>query len=432
MHPRPALSERSLLFIIGAIQFVNILDFMMVMPLGPDFAGELGIDTSKLGVVGGSYAISAAISGAVGATFLDRFDRRKALLWALSGLILGTALGGLAGGFGSLIAARVVAGAFGGPSTSLAMAIIADVVPPARRGRAMGAVMGAFSVASVLGVPVGLRLSTWGGFRLPFFAVAGLGAAVALCAAFALPPLTSHLKLAQARSVGGFGELLRDPTVRISLVGTVIAMLGQFALIPNLSAYFQFNLGYPRDKLDLLYWIGGLVSFATLRLAGRLSDRLGPSKAAAIGSVLYVANLIVGFIHPVAAVPVMVVFVMFMVTGSFRFVPMQALASRVPPAAERARFMSVQSFVQHLSSAAGAMIASQILTSRPDGGLEGMARVATLTAVLSLLLPMVMALVEVRVRAKERDVAAGDPVRAREVAALGPAREQSEAAPQAE
>ena len=58
--PAKATSERLLVFLVGAIQFVNILDFMMVMPLGPDFARALGISTAHLGTVGGSYAAAAA------------------------------------------------------------------------------------------------------------------------------------------------------------------------------------------------------------------------------------------------------------------------------------------------------------------------------------------------------------------------------------
>jgi predicted MFS family arabinose efflux permease len=402
------LPEGRLLLLIGAVQFVNILDFMMVMPLGPDFARELGIATSHLGVIGGAYTAAAAVSGVLGAMFLDRFDRRKALLCALLGLVVGTALGGLAVGLRSLIAARVVAGVFGGPATSLALAIIADVVPLERRGRAMGAVMGAFSVASVLGVPVGLELARVGGWQLPFFAVAGLGAVVIAGIAGLLPPLTAHLGHARVAK-GATLAMLRRPLVLLALLGTVLAMVGNFALIPNLSAYFQFNRGYPRAELGVLYLVGGSVSFATLRLAGRLTDRVGPARAAALGSALYVTTLVVGFIYPLAWVPVMAVFVSFMVTGSFRFVPMQALSSRVPDPAERARFMSVQSCVQHLSSATGAILASQFLTARPDGRLVGMERVATFTAVLAVLLPMVLFAAELRVRAKERAAALWSP-----------------------
>src|SRR4051812_45429147 len=94
--PGPKLSEGKLLFLIGAVQFINVLDFMMVMPLGPDFSRALGIDTARLGIVGGAYTAAAAVSGIVGALFLDKFDRRKALACALFGLVVGTALGGFA------------------------------------------------------------------------------------------------------------------------------------------------------------------------------------------------------------------------------------------------------------------------------------------------------------------------------------------------
>ena len=147
------------------MQFVNILDFVMVMPLGPDFARALAIPASKLGYVGGAYTAAAAVPGLAGSFFLDRFDRRKALGVALLGLAAGTAAGGLATGFGTLLAARVLAGAFGGPATSLAFSIIADRVPAERRGNAVGGVMAAFSVASVLGVPMGLELAQRGGWR---------------------------------------------------------------------------------------------------------------------------------------------------------------------------------------------------------------------------------------------------------------------------
>ncbi len=193
MSARRAPSEGWMVFLIGAVQFINIWDFVMVMPLGPDFASALGIPLSKLGLVGGAYTAAAAVAGVVGSTFLDRFDRRPALAVTMTGLVLGTFAGGLAWNFESLLAARFLAGAFGGPATSLALSIIADAVPPERRGKAMGAVMGAFSVASVLGVPLSLQLSVWGGWRLPFLVVGGLGLGVTAAVAASLPSLRAHL-----------------------------------------------------------------------------------------------------------------------------------------------------------------------------------------------------------------------------------------------
>ncbi len=387
------------MFLIGAVQFVNVLDFMMVMPLGPDLATALGVPASQLGLVGGSYTAAAAVAGIIGAFFLDRFDRRRALAVALAGLVVGTAAGGLATGLGTLIAARVVAGAFGGPATALALAIVSDAVPPERRGRAMGAVMGAFAVASVLGVPAGLELARLGGWRLPFFAVAGLGAAIAVAAIAVLPPQRGHLEAAAAgEPVARFRDVLRRPIVLLSMAATVSAVVANFALIPNLSAYFQYNRGYPRAELSVLYLVGGTVSFATMRLAGALTDRRGPPVVATFGCLMFIAVLLVGFIHPVSAIPVLAVFVAFMVSGSFRFVPLQTQSSRVPGPSERARFMSAQSAVQHLASAAGAMVGAQALSEGPGGTLVGMDRLAWAAVITAVILPVLVWLVDRRMR----------------------------------
>src|SRR5687768_14271775 len=138
-------SERLIVLLIASFQLVNILDFMIVMPLGPQFSVELGIPEHYLGVVAGIYTLAGAIAGIAGSFFLDRFDRRKALAVSMFGLFCATALGGFSFNLESLLAARVMAGIFGGPATSLSLSVIADVIPVARRGRAMATVMMGFS-----------------------------------------------------------------------------------------------------------------------------------------------------------------------------------------------------------------------------------------------------------------------------------------------
>jgi predicted MFS family arabinose efflux permease len=395
-----AVQERRLLFLIAAVQFVNVLDFMMVLPLGPDFARALGIPTARLGLVGASYTAAAALSGVVGAFVLDRFDRRKALAVALAGLMLGTAAGAFATGLGSMLAARLLAGAFGGPTTSLSLAIVSDAVPAERRGRAIGAVMGAFSAASVLGVPASLELARVGGWRLPFVAVALLGAALAATAVLVLPPLEHHLARTKVPSIAG--AILRQPAAVLALLATAALMTAQFAIVPNIPAYWQFNLGYPRERLGLLFVVGGAVSFATMRIAGRLADRVGAAATAAAATALYVAVVLAAFIFPARDPRPLALFVGFMAASSFRMVPMQALSSRVPAPEERARFMSAQSVVQHLGAATGAFTASRMLRELPSGGLDGMAGVASLAVVLAVAVPGLLWLIEARLRRRER------------------------------
>jgi predicted MFS family arabinose efflux permease len=401
---RAAISERKLVFLVGAGQFINTLDFTMVLPLGPDFAKALDIPASTLGVFGGSYTAAQAVAGIAGAFFLDRFDRRRALAVALTGLVAATAAGGLATGLVSLLAARMIAGAFGGIAETLAYALIGDAIAPERRGRAMGAIVSSFAVASVLGVPAGLELARLGGWRAPFFAVAALGAVVTVAAISMLPPQRAHLLV----QPGPFRDLLRRPMVWLGLVGTAVGYVAHYALVPNYSAYFQFNRGYPRGQLGLLYMIGGAVMFGSSRLAGWLGDRRGAAPVVASGAALYAVVLIGGFIYPVAAVPVVAVFVGLTISASLRFVPMRALLLRIPGPEERARFLSAQSAVLSIGSAAGAMLGAQVLRDRPDRSLAGIDDLAWVTIALTLVYAALGYAIERRVRARRAAGAACD------------------------
>jgi predicted MFS family arabinose efflux permease len=385
-----------MVFLIGAVQFVNIWDFVMVMPLGPDFARALDIPLSRLGLIGGAYTAAAALAGILGSTFLDRFDRRPALSIAMTGLVLGTIAGGLAWSFPTLLAARFLAGAFGGPATSLSLSIIADVVPEERRGKAMGAVMGAFSVASVLGIPLSLQLSVWAGWRTPFLVVGGLGLAVTAAVAASLPALRGHLD--RPAKGAAPGRPLFRPLVLTSFAMTAVTMAGGFLVLPNLSAYLQVNLGLPRNQLQWVYGIGGVVSFVTLRLVGRLVDRFGSFRVGAVASVVLAVVFDLMFVHVPRAVPVMALAISLFFALSSRNVAYNTLATRVPEPPERARFMSFQSAVQHLASALGASVSAQVLFVQSDGSLGNVPMLGWMAIALTLFLPVLLFHVERGVR----------------------------------
>ena len=393
-------SERTIVFLVGAIQFVNILDFIMVMPLGPDFAIGLGIPAAHLGYIGGSYTAAAAASGLAGSLFLDRFDRRTALAVAMFGLVIGTLAGGFATSLGTLIAARVVAGLFGGPATSISLSIIADVIPQERRGRALGAVMGAFSVASVLGVPAGLELARHGGWRLPFFAVAGVGLVVTAASIFSLPSLRIHLERKKTEVALPFFELFRRPIVLLSLSITATSMISSFILVPNISAYLQYNLGYPRESLWMLYLVGGSLGFFAMRLIGRLVDRFGSFRVGAFGTLCFISVVYFGFISYSTSLPVLGLFVGYMLTSSLRNVPLNTLTSKVPSARERARFMSIQSAVQHFSAAIGAFLSAKMLHELPDHRLDGITGIASVSIAAATMFPLLSWMIESRLRAR--------------------------------
>jgi len=392
------ISERALILIVGTIQFINIIDFMMVMPLGPDFAQALGIATSNIGVLGASYSAAAALSALLVVGFLDRYDRRTVVTISMLGLAAGTAAGAFATDMNSLLAARILAGVFGGPATSMAMTLIIEQVAIERRGRALGAVMGAFSAASVLGVPAALELAHLGDWRTPFMVVSLLGAIVAVAARLLLPPIHGHILAAQQRPTWEFLTLFTRSTPLLAYSATGAAMLAGFLIIPNISAFVQFNLGYPREHLGLLYLAGGGASFFTMRAAGRYVDKYGSVPVAWVGTSLLLLCLLFGFVWRGWPLPVLAIFILFMVAMSTRNVASTALISHVPQNYERAGFMSVNSAVQNLAAALGAGVSALLLSAQPSGALIGMSEVSMLAMVCATTVPLLLWKIQQRVR----------------------------------
>ena len=383
------------------VQFINILDFMMVMPLGPDFANALAISNAELGWVGGSYTAASAFSGIICSLFMDKFDRKSALLVALSGLMLATCLGGFAWDFKSLLLTRIIAGFFGGPATSLVYAIIADVIPKERRGQAMGKVMGAFSLAAILGVPFSLEVANISHWYMPFFTVSALGVAVIALTLKIMPSMRNHIASANDTvTLRYMWYLMTNPLNMLAYLYIFTAMLASFMVIPNISAYVQYNMHYPRAHIGFLYSVGGIVSLVTLQVTGKLIDRFNSSVMGFISMVVYVITLAGAFIVTSLPIPVIIFFVLFMFALGMRNVSSNTLATKIPPPNERAGFMSLFSCFQGMGMATGAFTSTRVLTENADKSLQGMPELALISIVLSVIIPFLMRKVEQKVKKK--------------------------------
>lgn len=419
--PPVPLSEQRIVLLLAAVQFVNILDFMMPSPLGPRFAADLGIETSSLGIIVSSYTLAAGIVGFAGAFFLDRFDRKTALTVCLVGLSFGTVGAALAHDLRSLVLARVLAGAFGGPATSLTMAIISDLVPVERRGSALGTVMMAFAMSSVFGVPMGLALANWGSWHTPFIVTGLLCLGAALLAFFILPSMPSTKNPNERDIISTLRALLADKAVAGSYLAAFSSSFGTFVLIPNIAAFVQNNLRYPGEYLFLLYGAGGVASVLVLRPFGRLVDRFGSFPVSLAGTLGYAVVAVIGFVISPQIVEaagalgmqstlgvawsfgwlfVILVFIAFMITSNARNVSTQTLATRVPPPALRARYQSMQSMVQHLGLAAGGLLGPVVLTSDADGSLHGIPTMVLISIVSLLIVLPLIRFVETTVNAR--------------------------------
>ena len=383
-----AIPESRIVLIAALIQFINVTDFMMVMPLGPDFSRALGIAMEKIGIIAGSYTFSAALFGIIAAFFLDRFQRRKAIIVCLAGLIGATALGAVVWSEASMIAARILAGAFGGPLTALGIALIADSIPPERRGAAMGKVMGGFALASVFGVPFGLELAQYFSWHAPFISTAGFGVVVWILALRWLPDYApSHVPASIRVMTSDIATLLKRPVTLYSFCLTSVVMMSGFMIIPNISAYLQFNLHVPRDSIGVLYLLGGATSFFSMRLAGKLVDRWSAVKTMWLFTLMFVIVVLIGFTQEKQIIPIALLFICFMVSMTGRGVAGQTLTSKVPPPQLRGAFLSLQSTVTHIATSLGAGYSAMILRSSENGALVGVPTLAYTAIMLALIAP---------------------------------------------
>jgi predicted MFS family arabinose efflux permease len=186
-------------------------------------------------------------------------------------------------------------------------------------------------------------------------------------------------------------------------------MAAGFSIIPNISAFLQLNLLFPRDHLKYAYMFGGVASFFATQFGGRFVDRFGSFKVGTAGAVSVIAVVATVYVPSWERWPVGLIylsFVAFMLANGVRNVSYNTLASKVPEPPVRARFQSMQSAFQHGASALAAIAASQVLgrEPRPDGlgpRLTHMNWVALGSITLTLIIPVLLFVVERRVKAAQ-------------------------------
>jgi len=405
--PRKPFNERQLLFTLATIQFTVIVDFLIVMPLGPQYMRVFGISPGQFGLIVSSYAISAGISGFLAGLFLDRFDRRPALLFLYLGFAIGTLFCALAPTYPLLVAARVVAGAFGGLSGALILAVIGDVIPEARRGAAMGLVMSSFSVASICGVPLGLLLASHLNWHVPFYGLAGMSALVWVTSARVMPALRGHLQHGRGEHpVRRLLAVLSHRDHQMAFLFMAVLTCAGFLVFPYLSNYMVANVGLTEKQLPLIYLCGGACTIFSLNWVGRWADRAGKPRVFALMSLS--ATIPILALTNLPRVPLLLAIgtsTLLMICMSGRMVPAMAMMTGSIEARYRGGFMSINSSVQQFSSGIAAYISGVMIGQSADGTLTHFNLVGILSVACALTCIYLARFVKVPVNSAPGDVA---------------------------
>ena len=377
-----AATNHRIILPIAALQFIYLLNFIILLPLGPDVAQALAFPVEHLNWFSAAYTGASIVAGLLSIRVLDRFNRKHALLACFAGLVLSTYAAAQAHSAWALLAARALTGLFGSPTVALGMALIIDNTPPQQRGAAIGKVMLGFSAATLAGIPAALELAHYGNWRTAFHALAALALLTLLLNALLLP---NTGKPQPTDTPTTLRTLLKQRNIRTACLVQASNQFATFLIVPVFSAVFVMNLGYPREQLSTLYLIGGLVAMLTMQATGKLNDRFGALPPTLIATACFALGLapFLGFNN----LPLVLVFVLFMASNASRNVSLMSLTSHIPKPQERASYMALQQIAQNIAIALAALVAAGILRSNTDGYLmetTPLALLAIATATLTL------------------------------------------------
>ena len=354
-----------MLILLATINFTHILDFMIMMPLGNFLMPHFKISAQYFSMIVAAYPVTAFVSGMIAAFFVDKYDRKKVLLFAYVGFIIGTITCGIAPSPALLMGARILTGLFGGLIGAQVLSIIADTFPYEKRGQAMATIFMAFSMASVFGVPFSLYLAKLISWHAPFIFIGILGIVLLPFLYKFLPPVTGHIQNAGAEKSSikqVFVSVFSNKSQRLALLLSGSLMLGHFLVIPFLNPYMEFNVGFTKAQTPMIYMAGGVCAMLSSTFIGKLADKHGKLKVFTI--CLFLSLLPIFLITNMPRIPfyyVLIVFGFWFTFSTGRNIPAQALISTVVNPAERGRFMSFNSSFQQLFTGAASIIAGLIV-----------------------------------------------------------------------
>ncbi len=358
------------------------------MPLGPVLMRDLNITPLQFGSLVSSYNISAAITGLIYGLVADRYGRKLMMEINFVGFITGTIFCGLSNSFEALLISRIIAGGFGGTLTAVVLAMVTDLIPFQRRGKAMGTVMSAFSVASVLGVPLGLLIAEKYSWHITFYFIAFFSIAVLLLSSLSFPKLNEHVQITSAlENLKRVLNLLFKVDYLKAYALIFLNVFSLFTIIPYLSPYAVKNIGILETDLKYMYLIAGFFTIITARIFGKATDHFGAVK---VLSFVAVISCIPIYFYTNAGKMELPLFIamstFFMTLVSGRMIPLMTMTSEICLPQDRGTYMGLLNSIRSLGSALATLFAGLFIVEATDGILTGFHKIGYFSVTFSIIL----------------------------------------------
>lgn len=385
--------------VLMATACLDMVGTLMLLPLLPFYARELGGGGRTVGLLVSSFAAAQLLAAPLWGRFSDRYGRRPTLMVALTASCIAYVVFGFATSIALLFASRIVQGA-GGGTVGVIQAYVADATEPSERAKALGWLSAATNLGVALGPVVGSWAAALGETGLPLGggtlaigpAAPGLVAA-SLClvnlwfvrrflpeskAATAPHGTRPSSRAAVARVVTHPG----DVSSRLVLVYAV--GMGAFQGVTAMLALFLASrFGVTKTTIGYVFMYVGLISVVTRALIlGRAVDRLGEARLSRVGVSLLATGILGIAVAP--SVPVLLVATALLPLGTaFTFPCVTAMLSKVIPATQRGLALGVQQTYGGIARVAFPTLAGVLFELGPAWPFIGSATLVALTLPLS-------------------------------------------------
>lgn len=344
------------IWVLMATVFVDMIGFLMVLPLLPFYAERLGGNPAMVGMLVSAFAFAQLAVSPLWGRASDRYGRKPMILAGLLCSAVAYVVFAYADALWLLFVSRLVQGA-GGGTTGVVQAYVADTFRPEERAKALGWLTAATSAGVMVGPLLG-SASTYLGEHAPGFVAAGL---CLLNMAFAwtwLPESKQAAAGGAAPPQGGAApqpparrsirrtmlEVLRHPLAPVSSLIWIYAMgmMAFMAMNGILALYLGRVFGVTEKTIGWFFtYVGGISLVMRALLLGPAVKRFGEVGVTRLGAL----SLIVGFaVLPFApSVPWLALAVLFIPVGTALLFPATtALISKFAPRAETGQVMGVQ------------------------------------------------------------------------------------------
>ncbi|CUR39123.1 MFS transporter [Limosilactobacillus reuteri] len=279
---------RSFTFILVAFM-LGCNEFMVVGVLS-DIARSYHVPLSTVGFLVTAFAGVYAISTPIITTLTSNWNRYKLLMLLMTVFFIGNTLTAMAPTLGWLLFARIITAAVAGTIISLINLLVSIITPMDKRPMVLAWVGAGFSIASVIGVPLGTTIATLLSWHDSFWIISGLTLIVFALLVWLTPPDTPQVKGSILEQLA----LLKDHRVLLGIGITVAVLSLQYTFYTYVRPLITTVMGFSLTSLNWLLLLLGVMSIIGNEIAGIVASHNGVQKLPFVFILMTILSLILG------------------------------------------------------------------------------------------------------------------------------------------